>query len=536
MDWATIVGLAEGLHSTTTGELPPLYAGAGALPDEVVVPLVKRCATRYHSDPRKREQAIRERMRDSTYGEDIERYIGKLYSQPFAEKINPHVTTVANVFEDIASQVVQLYRGQTLRRIDGISDTEQEAFAELVRETKIDATAQRMAETAWGVGPQHVIPVIRRGRFRFLAPSPSTTDEVLDSYDPTGAPVAVAFPAGGGRVVVIDGVSYRVFVLTPEGVVEDTSERVEHNRGDTTVATLRFDEPIEPYDWHMRDRNRRIVEANLVIGHLLAKLNYVRKAQGAKLLTVVGNLDGVARGQAIGDPNGPLLARTDTESPESTQTTEIAALDFDTPPERFIAQIRHHTEWAAESTGVPVTVTAGGDKFDIEFDFDRLAELRGQLAWWAETWERELWTYTIALAKTSRHRLATQLPSPDKVEAGFFLQLPPMHRKFASPKEERDHWDWMMKGGLASVLDKGRRYMGNRSDKAIVRQIEVNLAINGRYWDEVAKRQAPAMLGTNGEVKTLAQAQGALGPAARDRQALPPGGDDDNPTQTEAGG
>lgn len=531
--WDRAAAIVRQAHAGPSPEAEPLYADTGALDTATRDELVRRCAGRWQSDPRKGEQAIRERMLKNRHGEDVKRFLRDLYTEEFAAKVDPHATVVANPFEDTVREIVQLYRGQTLRRIDGIDDDAQAAFQELVRETRIQATAQGMAETGYGVGPQHVIPEIRRGQVRLLQPPPSTTDEVLDIEDPLGDPVAVAYPVGRGRVAVVDGEASRVFTFDGSRIVEVAEDRVDHLLGDTTVATLRFSEPTEAADWHDRDRNRRMVEANLAVGHLLAKLSLVRKGQAGYLLTVIGNIDGIARGQKIGDPTGPVVAREDAERVDGGGQTRIEALDFDTDPRNFISHIRTYTELAARSTGVPVTVTGDGMDLDLNFDFDRLAELRGDLVWWAETWERALWTYVIRLARRSGHRLRSRLPDPKAVEQGFYLQLPLLHRKFSDPKAERDHWDWLMRRGLVSIIDMGRRYLGNRSDADIRAQVRANLKENGAFYDEVAKRQSPPGLGAHGEIQTLAQAQGAMGPAARDRQPPPPGGGSGN--QAEAG-
>ena len=63
--------------------------------------------------------------------------------------------------------------------------------------------------------------------------------------------------------------------------------------------------------------------------------------------------------------------------------------------------------------------------------------------------------------------------------------------------------------------------------RAAYDQLDRNVAENGKFFDAVAKRQGPTALTANGEIQTLAQAQGALGPAVRDGRTSLAGGDEE---------
>jgi len=523
---------------TNTRRTAPLVGSPGAASLANVNELVRRGQTQ-QSDPRRRAQARRERILRSRHSGDLECLVRRIYSKEFAEEICAQITVTANPFADVISGVLQLYRGGASRQIHGATEDEQEAFHAFVVESGIEALAHGWSEMGYASGPQFVVPSIRRQRLRLLAPQPSTSDVILDAEDPTGAPVAVSYQVGaaeggGVAIAVVDGESTRF--LDPRGghPLERPGTRIEHGLGDCPAAPLRF-WAAESDDWWGEDRNQRLVDGALTVGHLAAMLRHIRKAQNAHLLTIKGNLDGIARGQQLGNPSGPIYAREDGESPDETRRTEFEVHNFDTSPQNTLQHIRAEVEWMAESTGVPVQVsTDGGSQWDYSWDHEALAELRKALHWWAIVWERQLWFAAVSIAKFQRHPLASRLPDPKLIEEGFTLTLPPLHRKFSDPIAEQAWWAGQLKNGQASVLDMARRYHGQLSDRAHTDAIMRRLAINISFWDLVASRNQP--LGLDGNVPptaavtggpngftTAAQAQGALGPAVRDGQIPPPG-------------
>ena len=507
------------------GDAGPLYGEPGPLDSENLKALIQQ-SQRFQTDRRKKAQGLRQRILKSQHRADIADYLRTLYAPEFTCRVVPHTTVVCNPYADICGEVCQVYRGGAVRRIDGISEDQQEAFDRVVAETSISALAQGWAETAYGVGPQWIIPSVRRGRMRLHAPTPSCVDIVLDNEDPTGDPVALSYPTGRGQVAVLDGETLRHFEVG-DRTREIEELRVEHRVGDLPAAALRFTPPTEASDWWDREVHQRLEDGALAVGHISAKLSHLRKAQQGKLLVLLGNVDGLAKGQPIGDPVTPVALREDGERPDDPRRTTIEALDFDTDPRNHLTHLRAITEWMAESTGVPVSVdVSGSERWDYTWDDDRLGEMRSQLAFWATRFEVQLWTFVVAVARAQRHPLALQLPTPEQVAAGFHLVLPPLHRKFSDPQKEREHWDWLISRGLASVRDVARRYLGHRPDKALDAQIQKNLDINTRWYAQLASRNLPADA-RDGKILTAAQAQGALGgrPASGGGASEPDGAD-----------
>jgi hypothetical protein len=506
----------------------PLYAEPGALDDATLMQLLER-TRKVGTVGRKRSQALRERILRSQHADDVYAYLQRIYKRDFARRLAPHVTVVANPAADTVTGVVQVYRGGVIRRIADATPEEQAAFHELVTETGIDATASGHAQMAYFVGAQFLVPTVRRKRLRLFAPSPMSVDEVLDVEDPTGDPVAIAYPCGRSEVAVLDGESERRFERDGSGWRELADMRVVHGYGDMPASGLRFEAPREASDYWNRDMHSRLVAGTLSVGHVVAKLGHVRKAQHGKLVVAIGDSDDFPKGQKVGDPVQPMVARPSRA--ENATPPRIEALDFDTDPKNHLVHIRAFFEWMAESTGVPVQVeSGGGDKWDYTWDYDALAELRQAMLWWVVLFERQLWTYAVAIAKRTGHPLAMKLPDPEKVAAGFFLQVTPLHRKFSDPMQELLWWEKMMALGQASYLDLSRRFQGQLPDQKLLEQIRDRIVVNSVVWNAMATRNqpavpgAPAVIDASGQFKTAAQVQGAMGPAVRDGKALPPEG------------
>lgn len=521
-------GLSEGgafpIGVTAANAPEPLYGEPGEITDEQVNALWQR-SRKQSSDPRKRMQAMRDRILRSKHRGDIDAYIRTLHKPEFARKICPHINVADNPFQDIVRDVVALYRGGAVRRIDGVSEDEQAAFDELVTETQIATKAQGWAERAYAVGAQFTIPTMRRQRIRFQAPTPETVDLVLDVDDPTGDPVAVSYPSRRGMIVV-DAVAQRYFEPVGDRIVEIEELRVEHGVRELPASALRFTDPPEDDDWWDADMHERLRQGALLVGYIGADLGLVRKGQRGKLLTMSGPLHNVPRGQMLGDPTGSLVLPTDGQSVEDPRENKVDVYEYATDPAMHLLHKRSAKEAMAESTGVRATVnTDGQGKWDFEWDFDGLAELRIKLMLWALLWERQTWTFTVAFARAQRHPLARRLPTPEKVSAGFYLSLPPLHRKFADPLKELEYLDKLLSKAQISIIDYLRRVHGHMPEEALWRMLQRNMAINSTYYDEVAKRVRAGHMSVDGTIETAAQAFGSMGPAVRDGRALPPGGE-----------
>lgn len=519
-----MVDLSLSNISGESDKLPdPIYAEPGRMGVDVIAALAERQQT-MRNDPRRMCQLKRASFLKSQHKPYVQDRITRLYKSDLKQEISNHISTAVNPAADIVSSVCQVYRHGAIRRIHGASPEEEKAFFELVKETGIAALAPSWNDSAYFVGPQFVMPKISRERMRLIPLEQHYVDVVQDAEDPYGDPVAVAYavgdPSSGANLCVLDGWSWRYFEVK-NGRTRQTDEVV-HALGDMPATALRFMPVTDPMDWHVYRMHERMVDGSIDVARVYATMQFVRRTQHHYMFVALGNTDAIARGQNLGDPEKPLVARTSIN--EQASQMRVEALPFDTDPVNFMKEMRFTIEAMAESTGVPVTVTTvsgSNAKHDLTYDENALAELRTAQTWWAQEFERRLWTWTVAMAKSMRHRLASDLPDPKDIGERFILELAPMHRSFADPKVEHEVWDWNFSRGMASFLDLARNRYPQLSDEELDKKIEENLEINGKWFDAVTSRNQ-AVDAEDGKILTAAEANGAMGPKVRDGEEPPP--------------
>lgn len=511
------------MRTTSYGSKPlpkPLYAAPGPMPPEIVTELVKR-QQKMKSDTRKAHQAQRDRILHSTHALDIVKEIENRHEdETLAKQVARFADAgvVANPAADVVSSVVQIYRGGAVRRVEGASDEQQEAFQQIVAETGLMARASDDAQTAYFVGCKFMAPIVRRKQMRILSPEPQHTDEVLDEEDPTGDPVAIAYGAGDGKTAILDGAALRFYEMRAGQVVEDIESAVPHGIGDMPAAPLRFEPVTDPCDWWNYQMHERLRRGSLEVGFWMARLGLIRHVQGGKQLHFSGDMSAIAAGQPIGNPAAPLVANIS----DAQKNVTFGAFDLDTPPTNTLSHIRSLIEWMAESTGVAVMVESGGDKFDLAWDHDALAELRQKMLWWVLQFERQFWTFAVQIAGAQGHPLASKLPSHEMVAEGFVFDLPPLHRRFSDPIQELSWWKEMRASGQADYMDMARRFHPGLADKMLSQQMLDRIELNSRIWKLLSIHNTPAKPDaedttastddtTARPMRSLAQEQGASG-------------------------
>lgn len=503
---------------------PPIYAEPGELQPDIVAELARR--SRVHvNDPRRVAQHRRHLILQNRHKALIAGRVNEVTKTEIRDEIASHISTALNPAEDIITSVCQVWKRGATRLVDEVSEESNKAFQRLTFETGIDALAPTWNRLAYFVGPLVVLPVMRRGKLRLEAIPPHVADVVLDPYDPLGQPVAVAYQlrdcadfGTGADLCVVDAYSRRYFDLRQGMAVEIEHLREDHGLGRFPGTALRFDVPMEADDWYGAHRHQRLEDGSLDVGRIYATLGFVRRTQNKYLLVAVGQLEALASGQNLGDPERPITGNLPADR-SARDDLSFSSLPFDTDPANFQKEIRFTIEAMAESTGVPVTVTSGGDsKHDIEYDYGALTELRNAQIWHARNFELELWSKAVAYAKKAHHPLWSDLPTSEEVDNGFQVEFTRLARKFADPQQERDHMDWLLSKGAARILDVIRDSFPTMSDEQLRLMLHRNLEENGEFYDEVAKRNA-VMNPTTNTILDAAQANGAMGPAVRDGKA-----------------
>jgi hypothetical protein len=496
-----------------------LYAEEGLLPGSVLAEL-GRVHSRLATHSRRRRQAKRLRILKSQHASDIAVKVADVTRTRIREEIVKHVSTVVNPAADVVDAVCAVWKNGAVRRLLDASETESSAFAKLVLETGFDAAAPELNQVAYFVGPVMVLPMVRKGRMRLEYYYPQTTSVVLDTDDPMGPPVAFAYEVANGTeadLAVVDGVAHRFFSNRQGRLVELTTLSYEHGIGFCPGVPMRFEPVISPEDWWVEDRHQRLEDGAIDVGRTYAALGLVRRNQNKKLMTAIGDLSGLAKGQSVGDPEVPVTAHVPSNI--SSQPVVIDVKDFDTDPRNFHVDIRFALEAMASSTGV-ATVVDAGNRPVLQFDHEALTELRNKQIAHARIFESALWRSCIATAKapgrTGRPAWSdpAKLPKPD---VQIDLQYRHLSRRYADPEQASKHQDWMMGKGAMSPLDLLAEQHPTLTEQQLREMQARNIEDLGHLWEEVAKRNATINPDT-GSAETLAQQNGRLGTPAREAE------------------
>lgn len=514
---------------------------AGAYPVEYAQALIERCAFTLRSDERKRRAWDRWLIYTEQHAPLIlARILDTQNDEGVRNEIAKFVDLTVNPGLDVTRQTSVCWRQGARRSIEGVSEDALKAFHELVLESRIDAIAPSWNRIAALVGTILVVPAVRKGALRWDTLLPTFTEVQPDPEDPFGSPVAAAWTIRSeceqpedAVVVFLDASAWRTYKLArapiiraaaamgmaaapePEPTLEVARPPIEHQLGYFPGVPLRFTEVFDG-DWYGSPYlNQRLVDATVAIGVLNAALGFTRKAQNKKLLALIGDLGGFPDGQSL-DPEVPFVADVPAGSGPAPTVT---SLDFDTSPDNFIK----HASWVyrniASAYGGQVESDETGAGTRLVFSPETLTEIRNEQIPHARQFERELWATAVDMARKFQHPLAQRLPSREQVLAGFRIDFGKLSRRFQDPIAETAWTDWLLSKGATDQIEI-LRAQGNTTldDEQLRELIEKHLEVQARFNDAVTKRNLNMQ---GGDVKTTAQAFGALGPAARDGTAPP---------------
>lgn len=486
------------------------------LPDDQAKTLARRCANRFASDPRK----VRAWKRWLVYTENFKNLILERIETTHSdaetkEEIAKHADLTNNVALDITRDTSVCWKQGVRRTLADATERQQQAFRAIEIESMIDVHAVKWNQIAEFVGPIVVIPQVKRERLTWDVLLPTSYDVEPDPDDPSGCPIAVAYSLRcDGRTrrsrdkadtVVLDGWSWRYYT-TANGTAELLDE-VPHELGYFPGEPLRFDHGYDD-DWFGGcRRNQRTLDATVSICTLNAGLSFVRKAQNKNLLAIIGDTTGLPKLQKL-DPELPVMMEA-----AAGERMDVTALPFDTSPENFIAHAEFILRQVASSKGGTVTDDGKGGR-RVTFDDGALTEIRNEQLPFARAFERGLWAKAVAICHAMKRPGFEDLPDPDDVRANLQLDFGKLARRFADPKQEADYIDWLLSKGATDQVELTRRIEGsNLSDEQVWSLLDRRLENQARFNDAVTKRN----LGMNADqsVMTAAQANGALGPAAK---------------------
>lgn len=500
------------------------------------------------SDPAK----VRAFERWSVYSENFAFMVRALidathFDDEIKRRIHSHIRTSTNLALDITNWVCNVFKhaGASHISVEGARDSQVEALRSIVIESGLYRHARSWNREAFLCGPVTAIPVIRGGRLNFDTLLPHFYSAVDSAEDLWGAPLAAAWDVdpcrgsagflhhyGAGAMyrpdtvaLYLDGFAWRYYgrkastsampgVPSQDGDFELLGVE-EHGVGEFPGATLSLDIAHGGSRWDC-DRHQRLIDATVTVAAIEATLAFVRKSQNKKLMTMIGQLEGFAKGQTV-DPEKPLVGNA-----QSPETVAINVLDFDLDPSRTLK----HSDWIAANTAKSYggTVING----EVTFSHEALTELRNEQIPFAVEFLRDLLAKAVATCKAQRHPLYLDLPDPEQVREGLTIKHPPLARSFANVDEQIKWSQYALSRGLYRFEDLLRPSMPEASEGELAEHIVANLEAQAPIIEMMTTRDQSLASSTDEDVpqsETEAQRFGRTGPEARDN---PDEDEDDN--------
>jgi hypothetical protein len=518
-------------------EPEPIYAQLGEpLGDEQAAELVKRQRT-FSSAARKAAMWAKYRVYREDVLDLVEAAIDRRQNDPSTrEEMKKFAATERNDALDITRDAAVVWKHGPTRTIADAKGEEQDALAQLVRESSIDTIAPIINHLGFLQGPQIAIPMVRGGVLNVDHLPSHLPDIALNIDDPTGEPAAVAYPTAyddlymhnaPSRVVLVDPVFVRTYTFKGDRPEEIVERRVRHDAMFCPVATFRSRPTILGDEWWDALTNQRLIDGTIKILLVLTVLDYVRKTQNKHLLSMTGNLEGVPEGQTL-DPEHPLYGRA-----RSPDQVAFDTLNFNTDPLFFIRHALFLAHCLAEPFGGRVDVASGqpAEYAKIVIPDEAQTELRNAQLPMAQLFERHFWAAASAMMRAYGHPLAGKLPDPAGMEERLRVDFGLLARTIADPRADSDRRNWELQKGQTSQFRLMQERLGPGVTKTEARQrVLENLDEQAEFNDLVTKRNLG--MSQDGSVITASQAFGAQGTPAREanRGAAPEG----EPAQTTA--
>jgi hypothetical protein len=458
-------------------------------------------------------------------------------SEDIRARLSKHITLAINLGLDITRDVSVVWRHGTRRNVtdDGVWSSAPDAFADLVSESRFSSYAPIWNQLAFFLGPVTVVPVVRgepgRRRMTWDTILPHQSEVVVDPNDPFGLPKAIVWDVSHKAqtswyntatetkvdVMMVDDQAWYYFRNSGNNL-EEVLPPQPHDVGRFPGSVLRFDVPLD-LSWWGIDPNRRLVDATVDIAYLLSALSLVRKGQRSKKLAVAGDLGAMPRGQPLDDAEVPLIADTGGQGMSPT----FQMFDLDTAPKHFVEHAEFIMQSIAKSYGGQV-VRRDGSNGRVVFDTNALTEIRNAQLPFAKSFEVDLWSKAVDMAKAHGHRLDPKLPPSDELEGLLTVHYPRLAKSYATPKEEREDLDWRLHRGLEHYGTIAQREHPEMSEHEAVEFIESNLS--AQLPIQELQTRMNMSLGDPGD--TVAQRFGAMGPLVRDAAQDDPSQDDDD--------
>lgn len=513
----------------------PLYAPPGEpIEGKVLEQLLKRQTGTDGSERKRRAwvayDVYRGRLSRLIYGA----ILLQQRSVTLRKEMERFISSVRNDALDVTHKIAVVWKNGAERHFgsDGDPDdrvlTEQEnALRELAHESQFDVVAEQVNHLAWLQGPQFAVPILRDGRLCVDVIGPHVADIVQNLADPLRMPVALAWHLSARKIGedvehqihVLDHFTLRRFRVRQGRYVLD-EEPIAHgysinDRPALPAACLRFSLPLTGDDWWLVDQQHRLTGGTVEVGVQLARLALVRKAQCHKLLTLVGDLSSMPRGQeGLSDPEQPVVADTGPRS--QTAKPEIGLLDFNTPPDDAIKQILFWVLSMVEPLGGHIQVDPGQPDIygKIVVPPAAQAEHRKRQLPSAALFEADFWAAAAAMLRSEGDPRSYDMPPHEDVRTSLRVNFGALSLELEDTAKAIAWQDWRLRRGLTSEVKIMQHELGGVSDEEAKRQIGRNMDQRSWFNDFAARSN----LSTDGDGNTMTapQANGAQGTPMRE--------------------
>lgn len=513
----------------------PLHAPAGEpLPPEIVETLVQRQtldqrSMGHSSSTRKREAyEAYDIFRNRVRGLVAMAIFGQQENDTIRQGMLRQITKVRNDALDVTAQVAVVWKNGAERHLgsdgdesDTITTAQELALGKLAKESRFDVFADTINQLAWLVGPQFAVPMVRGGKLTCDVVGPHVYDIVQDVENPLGMPVGLAWHLSSHRIA--QSVEHHVFVLDAQTLTRyvtrgpgttTVADVVEHRMGRLPAALLRFSLPMSGDEWFLTDAQSRLTSGTIDIGVKMARMGMVRKAQCLQLLSVIGRLEFLAKGQTLSNPEAPVAI--DTGGKAGGGSVDLKVHDFDTDPKNFIAEILFHVQSMVEPYGGHVQVESGAPEIfgKVVIPPAIQAEHRKRQIPPATDFEVQWWSAAVAMMRAEGHPLARELPGPDEIAERLRLNFGQLTQELEDPTAAQAFEDWQISRGLTSQVRQMQRRLGGASEAEAKSQIERNMLNQAWFNDFAARQNLPTS--TDGSTMTAPQANGAMGTPQRE--------------------
>jgi hypothetical protein len=515
--------------TSQSGPDDPLYDVVGEpLRAEVVEELIRRQTERLASERKAQAWDAYDIYRNRIEKQVLRAISLQQNSQTIARDMARLRTKVRNDAADITGSIACVWKNGAERHIGTENEAEvaseaEAALLEVIRETDWDSMAGEVNQLAWLQGPQFAVPYMRGKEARIDVLGPHVYDVVQNIEDPYGMPVGLAWRLGGSaditadehHVFVLDSFSLRRYVVKQGMPAQLADEPVEHDYGRLPAACLRFTRPMAGDDWYLVDAQSRLTSGTIDVGVLMARMGLVRRCQNHNLLTIIGRLDSMPKGQEAGDSEGAIVANAESKG-GGAFPVQIDTKPYDVDPINFIRHVLFLVQSMVEPYGGHVQVDSGQPEIfgKVIIPPQVQAEHRKQQIKPALKFEADLWAACVAMLRAESHPLAAVLPDPDTLRASLRVNFGELSREVEDPTAAIAVNDWNLSRGLTSEIGIMRQRLGGATEAEAKLTIERNMRQRAWFNELAARENLPTK--PNGETQTTPEANGAMGTPARE--------------------